>query len=377
MSLPSGVKPANDRQKQLVAALESGEVDLVGAFGPSGTGKSFLTCLYGLKAVGEGKYSRFIVVRPLVDVNTGRRYSAVELGDLFFEIASSYLYDLTSGVFGEDEVKKLLEEGKVILADPSFLSGRTFENSLVFLDDAQYVPPEVIYESLLRVGRGSKLVIAGDPVFQAGGAVNGAAIAREVLLGQERTFVVDFGIADIVRPGAKRAFKLALEMKMRRRGLSEDEKRVMDLAYAHAPDAQLITVVDLRPLKEKYGVKNVPDMLIVSKEGFLGRLIGRGGERINKVEEESGLSLRGVELSLDLKQLVCSIHPVGWIRKHVLNVDVVGVNLEVEVNSREFGAFVGQGGAYVRFLDEAFKKMLGVGVKARSVEVEERRRRRR
>ncbi|RLE99021.1 MAG: PhoH family protein, partial [Thermoprotei archaeon] len=172
VSLPSGVKPANDKQKQLVAALESGEVDLVGAFGPSGTGKSFLTCLYGIKAVNEGKYSRFIVVRPLVDVNTGKRYSAVELGDLFFEIASSYLYDLTSGVFEEGEVKKLLDEGRVILADPSFLYGRTFENSLVFLDDAQHVPPEVIYESLLRVGRGSKLVIAGDPVFQAGGAVN-------------------------------------------------------------------------------------------------------------------------------------------------------------------------------------------------------------
>ncbi|RLE70374.1 MAG: PhoH family protein [Thermoprotei archaeon] len=375
--LPPGVEPVNERQRQMVAALESGDVDIVGAFGPSGTGKSFLTCLYGIKAVEDGKYSRFIVIRPLIDVNTGRRYTAVELGPLFFDIAASYLYDLTSGIFSDEEVKKLLDEGRVSLADPSFLAGRTFENALVFLDDVHYVLPEVIYESLLRIGRNAKLVIAGDPVFQAEGRVNGAALAREVLLGEDRTFVVDFRIADIVRPGARRAFKLTLEMKLRRRSMSEEERKVMSLAYAHAPDAEIVTVVDLRGLKEKYRVRNVPDMLLISKEGYLGRLIGRGGERISRIEKESGYALRGVELSLDLRELISSIHPIGWIKKHVVNVDIVGVNLEVEVSSREFGAFVGQRGLFVRFLDEAIRSMLGVGVKARSVEVEERRRRKR
>lgn len=362
------VTPANERQKQLLAALDSPDVDVVGAFGPSGTGKSFLTCLYGLKAVSEGKYSRFIIVRPLVDVSSGKRYSAVELGGLFFDIASSYLYDLTSGVIGEDTVKKALNEGKVVLADPSFLFGRTFDKSLILLDDAQHVPLEVIQEALLRVGNSSKLVIAGDPVFQAESTRNGAALAREILLGQERTFVVDFGIRDIVRPGAKRAFKLALEAKVRSRNLSEEERKLMNLIYTHAPDAQLVTVVDLRPYKDKYGIKTSPDALAISKENYLGRMIGKGGERIRKVEEESGLSIRGIELTLDLKQLVVAMHPVSWIRKYVIDADVVGVNLEVEVDSENFGAFVGQKGVFVRFLDEILRNILGVGLRARVAE---------
>ncbi|MEM4547888.1 MAG: PhoH family protein, partial [Thermofilaceae archaeon] len=71
------VVPANEKQKQFLAALESRDVDVVGAFGPSGTGKSFITCLFAIKAISEGKYSRFVIVRPLVDVSSGKRYTAI------------------------------------------------------------------------------------------------------------------------------------------------------------------------------------------------------------------------------------------------------------------------------------------------------------
>lgn len=361
--------PANEKQKQLLAALESKDVDVVGVFGPSGTGKSFVTCVHATKSVLNGKYTRFVIVRPLVDVSSGKRYSAIDLGGLFFEMASSYLYDLVGNIYGEETIKKMINEGKILLSDPSFLSGRTFDSTLLFLDDAQYVPPEAVHEAMLRLGNDSKLVIAGDPVFQVADAVNGAAVARELLLGQDRTFVVDFGIRDIVRPGAKRAFKLALEGKIRSRAMSDEEKKLMSLAYANAPDAQLITALDLRPYKEKYSVKNSPDAILISKEGYLGRLIGKGGERIEKMEKESGLSLRGVELTLDLKQLIVAMHPIGWIRRHLGEADVVGTNLEVEVDSENFGAFVGQKGIFVRFLDEAMRNLLGVGVKAKSIEL--------
>ncbi len=365
------IKPYNERQKQLLAALESKDVDIVGVFGPSGTGKSFITCLYGIKALSGNKFSRFVIVRPLVDLNTGRRYSSIELGGLFFDLASSYLFDLISVALDKESVGKQLESGKLVIADPSFLAGRTFEETLVFLDDSQYLLPEVIYEALLRIGNDSKLVIAGDPVFQADSPSNGAAIAREVLKGQERAFVVDFGVQDIVRPGAKRAFKLALEMKLRKREMNEEERKILSLIYSHAPDAQVITVADLRSFKEKYEIRNAPDALIISKDGFLGRLIGKGGERISRIEKDSGISIRGIELTLDFKQLVCSLHPLGWIRKHVGNADIIGVNIEIEVDSENLGAFVGQKGVFVRFLDEVFRKLLGVGLKVVTVTLEE------
>ncbi|MEM3964852.1 MAG: KH domain-containing protein, partial [Thermofilaceae archaeon] len=125
-----------------------------------------------------------------------------------------------------------------------------------------------------------------------------------------------------------------------------------------------------RPFKEKYSIKTSPDAILISKEGYLGRLIGKGGERIERIEKESGLSLRGVELTLDLKQLITAIHPIGWIRRHIGGVDIVATNLEVEVDSENLGAFVGQRGAFIRFLDETFHNLMGIGVKVKSVEVE-------
>lgn len=366
-SLP--ITPANETQKQLIAALESKDVDIVGAFGPSGTGKSFVTCLYGLRSIEEGKYRRFIIVRALFDVSLGKRYSAVELGDLFFDMSSSYLYDIASAVGGEELVKKLMSEGKLVLADPSFLFGRTFDKSLIFLDDVQHVPLDVVREAMLRLGNDSKLVVAGDPILQASSTDNTAAIAREVILGQERSFVVDFGIKDIVRPGAKRALKLALEAKLRNRVTSEEERKIESLVYTHAPDARVVTVVDLRRYKEKYSVKTSPDVLIISKEGYLGRLIGKGGERIERIERDAGVAVRGVEASLDFKQLIVSVHPVSWIKRHLGGVDVVSANLEVEVDTENFGAFIGQRGIFIRFLDDVLHNVLGVGVRAKSMEM--------
>jgi len=104
----------------------------------------------------------------------------------------------------------------------------------------------------------------------------------------------------------------------------------------------------------------------------LARLIGKGGERISKIEEETQLRLRAVELTLNFKELIRAIHPMSWIHKHVTDADFAGPNLQVKVRG-EFGAFVGQKGVYIKFLNSAFKKLMGVGVVASEEAVTEER----
>ncbi len=376
--LPENVKPASEGQKYLLAALESPDVDVVGVFGPSGTGKSFIVLLYGINAVRAGKYTRMVLVRPIAELSTGKHLSSIELGELYYKIASDYLYDILSEYENIEEVRNLIREEKIVIADPNFLAGRTFDKTFIFLDDAQFAHPGVITELLLRMGKNSKLVVAGDPLLQVylDGEKNTAAIARELLLGEERSIVVDLGVKDLIRPGAKRGFKLALEMRLRRRKLNDSEEKILAIAYSYAPDADIVTVVWLKDLKEKYGLEQTPDVLIIAKEDTLGRLIGKGGERINKIEEEAGLSIRATELTVDLQGIMISIHPLGWIRKHIERIELAGTNLEVFVRSEEYGAFVGQRGTYIRFLDEAFKRMLGIGIKGSPIEIRRKRKRR-
>lgn len=366
------LKPLSPGQEEIKKALTNKNYEIVGLFGPTGTGKSLFSVVYGIDSILSGEYKRFILSRPVVDVVTGKELTAVELGQMYYDIAIHYLRDILEGFIEWNKIEELIKTGKIVFADTHYLRGRTFDDSIIFLDDAQSIPPESSIEIMMRIGRNSRFIIAGDPVFQKNtwGERDGATVVREVLLGEEKAKVVDLGIKDIVRPGAKRGIRLLIETKMRNRKLNDVEKNVLDTAKIHAPDADIITVVEFIDEKKTFNIEseNVPDAIIIVKEGSLGRLIGKGGERIESIEADTNLKLRGVELTLDFKPLIRAMHPVSWIHRHIVDIDFAGPELAVKVETDAFGAFVGQKGFHVKFVDAVMKKLMGVGVRAIEVE---------
>ncbi|ADY02070.1 PhoH family protein [Vulcanisaeta moutnovskia 768-28] len=375
-SLLDKIKPMSIGQERFLNALKDSRNEIVGVFGPTGTGKSLISCVYGISSVLAGTYKRFIIARPVVDVSTGRSLTPEELGDLYYRIASTYLEDILEGLMDREEITKLLQDGRVMVTDVSYLRGRTFDDSLIFLDDAQSTQPENAAEILMRIGRNSRLIIAGDPVLQRplGVDKDGATLLREVLLNEENAVVIDLGLKDIVRPGAKRGVKVSFELRMRRRELSNVERQILDLIRVHAPDADVVTVIEFKQDKENLGIKseNVPDALIIAKEGHLGRVVGKGGERIKAIEGESNLRVRTVEMNLNFREWIRALHPVGWIGKHIVDVDFAGPELMIIVRRNAFGAFVGQKGVYVRLIDRVFKRLVNVGIRAMESEEESR-----
>ncbi len=359
------ITPQSPGQERLKEALASGK-DLVGVFGPTGTGKSLFAIAYAISSVVKGKFSRAIISRPVVDVVTGKEFTLMNAPETYRTLAGEYLKDILSGFTDFAEVEKLLNSGKLVLADPHFLRGRTFDDSVIIVDDSQSVTPEAIVEIITRLGRNSRLIIAGDPVFQRTSELSndGASLAREILIGEESAEVVDLGVKDIVRPGARRGVKLLLELQMRKRMLNDTEKAVKESAKIHAPDADIITIIDLQEAKRKWNVtsEHTPDVLIIVKEGHLGRLIGTGGERIQSMEEDTGIKLRAIQHTLDFKEYIRAVHPVSWIHKHVKDVDFIGPQLKIEVSSEAIGPMLGQKGSHIKFLDDVFRKLLGVGV---------------
>lgn len=368
------LQPMSPGQEEVVKVLADKKYEIVGLFGPTGSGKSLFSIAYGIDAVLTGKFRRFIIARPLIDVVSGRELTAADLGEVYYKIVQSYVEDVTSGLIEWSKISELMQKGQVVFADTHYLKGRTFDDSVILLDDAQNIPVETAIEVITRIGRNSRLIIAGDPVFQRSiGSRDAASLLRELLMGEEKARIVDLGLKDIVRPGARLGIKLLLESKMRARRLDDVERQVIASARIHAPDADIVTAVNLIELKKRFNItsEHTPDALIVTKEGFLGRLIGKGGERINAIEKDIEMKLRGVELTLDFKPFIRAVHPVSWIYKHVVDVDFSGPNLAVKVESNAYGAFVGQKGSHVRFLDAFFKSLLDVGVRCYEVEVEE------
>ena len=374
------LEPRTSGQEELKEALLS-DVDLIGVFGPTGTGKSLFSLIYAVSSTARGEYKRIILARPVIDVVTGKEITILTQPETYRKIAAEYVKDVVSTLMSEEELNALIESGKLLLVDPHFLRGRTFDDSIIILDDSQSIPPEAIIEVITRLGYNSRLIVAGDPVFQRtkSGEGDGASLAREILLNEETARVVDLGIKDIVRPGAKRGIRFLFELVMRKRRLNDVESKILDAVRVHAVDADVVTVVDLQESKRRWGIESehVPDALIIVKEGHLGRLIGTGGERIQAIEEDTGLRLRAMQLTLDFKEFVRAIHPVSWIHKHIVDFDFAGPMLRLAIPSSYAGPMLGQGGVHIRFLDEVIRDLIGVGVYVVRVEEETKRKRRR
>lgn len=368
--LLSKVQPLSQGQEEILKAFADKRIEIIGLFGPTGSGKSLFSVLYGLECVLGNKYRKFVISRPVIDVATGKELTAADIGEMYYKLASGYIADVVGHLVDAKVINQLIEEGKLVFADSHYLRGRTFDDSIIFLDDAQSIPVEGAIEVIMRLGRNSRLIIAGDPVFQrTTGKRDSASLLREVLLGEEDAKVIDLGLKDVVRPGAKRGIKLLLESIMRSRQLSEFEKAVINTMKVYSPDADIVTAIELLELKKKHDIKseNTPDIIILVKEEHIAKAVGKGGERVTKAEKDLGHKIRLAEAALDFKQIIRAVHPVSWIYKHIVDADFAGPNLLVKVSGDSYGAFVGTKGAYVRFLDEFFRKLLGAGVKVYEV----------
>ncbi len=381
MGILDQIEPQSEGQKKLRDALKDEKYSIVGIFGPTGTGKSLFSLAYGIDAVKEGRYRRLIVVKPMIDVTTGEELTMAKAGPQFLELAKQYVMDVIGNFISWDEVSKLMGEGKVMFVDSHYLKGRTFDNAIVFIDDAQTLKVESLIETIVRVGRNSRLLIAADPIFQAlrgKGASDPTPILRDILASEQKAIVVDLGIKDIVREGAKIGLRLIMEYMLRSRKLRDTEAKALEVIRLRSPDADVITLLDLDELIKKYNIssEHVPRYLVIVKQGHLGRLVGKKGERVNAIEKDLGAKVRGVELSIDLTSIIRAVHPVSWVWKRVEDVDFMGSYIAVFIDEDFLGPFMGQKGMYVRFLEEVTKELFGIGIKVVRTESSRRRRKR-
>jgi len=367
MNILDKLKPLTAGQESLKTALMNDGYQIVGIFGPTGVGKSLFALSYGIDAVTSGKYRRLVVVKPVIDVTTGEELTVAEGGPEFYELCKEYVSDVLSDLISWDEIEAMVNDGRISFVDSHYLKGRTFDDAVVLIDDAQTLKVESLIEALVRVGRNARLIVAADPIFQAlrTRGQDPSAILRDILAGEPRAIVVDLGVKDIVREGAKVGLRLLMEYLLRTRELSDTEKRAYEVIRTRSPDADIITVLDLLHYIKEAGIssEHVPRYLVIVKKGHMGRLVGRKGERISLVEKDLDERVRGVELGIDLTEIVRAVHPISWIWKRVEDIDLMGSYVAIRIDEGVFGPFMGHRGSYVRFLDSVMRELFGIGVR--------------
>ena len=179
-SRPYGVSPRNVGQYFMQEALMTGadKAPLVIIKGMAGTAKTFYSLAVGLEKLynnPNGEYRRIVISRPnaqfdedigflpgdeqekiaplmrpvidnleqLLDSDEGRRYeNEMQLGD---------------------KVSEIFERGLIQTEALNFIRGRSIVKTYLIIDEAQNMTPNQVKGIITRAGRGTKIILLGDP----------------------------------------------------------------------------------------------------------------------------------------------------------------------------------------------------------------------
>lgn len=192
------VVPRSERQRLYVEAIRNH--DIVFAIGPAGTGKTYLAIACALAALKSGSIERIFISRPVVEAGENLGFLP---GDMKEKI-DPYLrpiFDALRDMLGQERVARMIDSGVIEIAPLAYMRGRTLENSIAILDEAQNCTIGQMKMFLTRLGEGSKAIVTGDitQIDLSQPEHSGLVAVREILAGIEGIAFVTFAEEDVVR----------------------------------------------------------------------------------------------------------------------------------------------------------------------------------
>ena len=193
------LRPRTIRQKAYVEAIEN--YDLTFAIGPAGTGKTFLATVLASRLLAEKKIEKIILTRPAVEAGENLGFLP---GDLQQKVDPYLrpLFDSLHSIFGFDKTNSLIDKGIIEVAPLAFMRGRTLENSIIILDEAQNTTKSQMKMFLTRLGERSKMVVNGDitQIDLKNGNESGLVEAINIFSDVTDIKICHLNLDDVVRP---------------------------------------------------------------------------------------------------------------------------------------------------------------------------------
>ena len=194
-------KPITGRtpnQKKLVEAFAKN--DLTFALGPAGSGKTYVAIALAVKALKNKEVKKIILSRPAVEAGEKLGFLPGDMKDKIDPYLQP-LYDALQDMIPATKLKEYMELNIIQIAPLAFMRGRTLNDAVVILDEAQNTTAQQIKMFLTRMGMNTKMIVTGDmtqidlPASQTSGLVQ----ALRILKGVKGISFVELNKKDIVR----------------------------------------------------------------------------------------------------------------------------------------------------------------------------------
>jgi phosphate starvation-inducible protein PhoH and related proteins len=192
------IKPRTAGQRRYIEAILTH--DLTFCTGPAGTGKTYLAVAVAAGMLKQGSVKRLVLARPAVEA--GERLGFLP-GDLQAKV-NPYLrplFDALHDMMDFEQVKRFMVNDVIEVIPLAFMRGRTLNDSVVILDEAQNTTASQMLMFLTRLGHDSKLIVTGDAtqVDLPADTPSGLLDAMEKLEGVRGIATIHLERSDIVR----------------------------------------------------------------------------------------------------------------------------------------------------------------------------------
>lgn len=166
-----GIQPLNVEQRCAIDLLLRDDIHLVTLVGQAGTGKTLLALACGMKKVlDENRYSRILVSRPIVPLGKDIGYLPGTKEEKLYHWMQpiydnlDFLCSMTSGEGNSAATMEFIMESKKIEMEAvTYIRGRSLPKMYMIIDEAQNLTPHEIKTVISRAGKGTKVILTGDP----------------------------------------------------------------------------------------------------------------------------------------------------------------------------------------------------------------------
>lgn len=177
-----------------------GKNDLTFALGPAGTGKTYVAIALAVRALKNREVRKIILSRPAVEAGEKLGFLPGDMKDKIDPYLQP-LYDALEDMIPSAKLKEYLDSNVIQIAPLAFMRGRTLNDAVIVLDEAQNTTTHQIKMFLTRLGMNAKMVVTGDitQIDLPHSTTSGLIQALRVLHNVPGIGRVEFGKKDIVR----------------------------------------------------------------------------------------------------------------------------------------------------------------------------------
>lgn len=192
------IAPRNANQSRMVRSFS--ENDLTFALGPAGTGKTYIAIALAVRALKNKECRRIILSRPAVEAGEKLGFLPGDMKDKIDPYLQP-LYDALEDMIPQQKLKEYMEADTIQIAPLAFMRGRTLNDAVIILDEAQNTTRHQMKMFLTRLGMNGKMIITGDTtqIDLPRTVQSGLLQALRILRGVKGIGVIEYEKKDIVR----------------------------------------------------------------------------------------------------------------------------------------------------------------------------------